>query len=98
MQQRLPVVVPVEAAFRQIVDAGVTGLTATNDTLSVVVSELARLLADHDASRAMGDAARARALEHYGWDAFVDAAAERLARVSGTIAPRITSRPSLTPA
>lgn len=98
MQQRLPVVVPVDAAFRQIVDAGVTGLTATNDTLPVVVSELARLLADHYSSRAMGDAARARALEHYGWDAFVDAAAERLARVSGTIAPRITSRPSLTPA
>ncbi len=98
MQQRLPVVVPAGAAFASIVDAGVSGLMATSDTLPVVVSELARLLADHDASRTMGDAARARALEKFGWDAFVDAAAERLGRVSGIVAPRITSRPSLTPA
>ncbi|MBY0490027.1 MAG: glycosyltransferase [Gemmatimonadaceae bacterium] len=98
MQQRVPVVVPAASAFASLVDPRVSGFAADAATLPVVVSELARLLGDHEAARRMGLAAQSRARDAFGWDAFVDAAAERLARVSGTTAARITSRPSLTPA
>lgn len=97
MQQRIPVVVPASAAFASLVEHGVSGFTATAHTLPVTVSELVRVLSDHDAARQLGIAAQARARGAFGWDAFVDEAAERLARVSGTTAARITSRPRLTP-
>jgi hypothetical protein len=98
MQQRIPVVVPATAAFTPLVDGSHTGFVASAAALPVLVSELVRLLSDHEAAHRMGLAAQTRARTVYGWDAFVDDAAERLARVSGGTAPRITSRPSLTPA
>lgn len=98
MQQRLPVVVPAASAFAPIVEPGISGMVAQASSLPVTVSELVRLLSDHEAARRMGMAAQARAHGAFGWDAFVDDVAERLARVSGTTAARITSRPNLTPA
>jgi hypothetical protein len=98
MQQGIPVVVPERAPYASMIEAGVSGFTASASALPVVVSELARVLSDHEAARQMGRAAQLRARGAFGWDAFVDEAAERLARVSGTTAARITSRPNLTPA
>lgn len=98
MQQQIPVVVPESAAFASLVEPRISGLTTAAASLPATISELVRILTDHEAARRMGLAARARAQGAFGWDAFVDAAAERLARVSGTTAARITSRPSFTPA
>jgi hypothetical protein len=98
MQQRCPVVVPRESPFASLVAPAITGFLAHAETVPAVVAELARLLGDSDAARRMGEAAAARARREFGWDAFVDQAAERLARAGGISAARITSRPSLTPA
>lgn len=98
MQQRLPTVVAVDAPFAELVTPGATGLHVSADNTVVVVAELARLLADVNAQRAVGHAAAARAAREFGWEAFVDDAALLLARAAGDSGARRTRRPSLTPA
>jgi glycosyltransferase involved in cell wall biosynthesis len=98
MHGRLPVVVPTAAPFAALVTPGTTGYYAQVDTLPVTVSSLARLMGDADAAARMGEAAADRAARTFGWEAFVEEAALRLARVSGASAARVTARPSLTPA
>ena len=98
MQQRLPTVVAVDAPFAELVTHGATGFHVSADNTVVVVAELARLLSDVDAQRAVGRAAAARAAREFGWEAFVDEAALLLARAAGVSGARITRRPALTPA
>ncbi|MCO4101019.1 glycosyltransferase [Gemmatimonas sp.] len=98
MQQSLPVVVPQQAPFAELVVPGVTGFHVGTDNGVAVVSDLARLLSDADTQHRMGRAASARAARAFGWDAFVDHAADLLARAGGVARTRITRRPSLTPA
>lgn len=98
MQQGVPVIVPSGSPFAEMVAPHICGFLASPDAGATVVAELARLMADTDAQRVMGQAAAARAAREYDWDAFVDTAALLLARASGVSAPRITRRPSLTPA
>jgi hypothetical protein len=98
MQQQRPVVVPIGADFAEMVAPGIGGFLVSPEALAPTVAELARLHGDQIAAARMGEAAASRAQRLYGWDAFVDAAAERLVRVSGVTAARITTRPSLTPA
>lgn len=98
MQQGVPVVVPDASSLAGLVAPTITGFLAADDGGSTVVAELARLLADGDAQRMMGRAAAARAAREFGWDAFVDTAASLLAEASGVSTPRITRRPSLSPA
>lgn len=98
MQQALPVVVPQHAAFAELVVPGVTGFHVSADNGVAVVADLARLLSDADAQHRMGHAAAARAAREFGWKAFVDHAADVLARAGGVARTRTTRRPSLTPA
>jgi hypothetical protein len=98
MQQRIPVVVPHDAAFTDLVAPGITGFLLSPDSAVPTAAELARLMTDHEARRLMGNASAARAAKRHGWDEFVDEAAQRLARSAGVFSPRVTRRPSLTPA
>ena len=98
MQQGIPVVVPQEAAFAELVTPGVTGFRVPGDSSVTVVAEVARVLSDASAQRAMGEAAALRAAREYAWDSFVDMAATLLAQAGGVAGARVTSRPSLTPA
>lgn len=98
MQQGVPVVVPQDCAFGELVAPAITGYTVPTDGGAAIVSDLARLLSDSEMRRSMGEAARARATRVFAWDAFVDTAATLLARASGVPASRVTRRPSLTPA
>jgi hypothetical protein len=83
MQQRLPVVMPADAAFADLLVPGVTGFFVTAETLTMVVAALARVSGDATVAEQMGAAAAARAAGAFGWEAFVDGAAEHLARVGG---------------
>lgn len=96
MQQRLPVIVAQDAAFRDLIEPGITGVVASEHR-ALVVAELTRLLSDPVVRRRMGDAA-ARAAAAFGWDAFVDEAAMLLAQAGGLGAMRATRRPSRTSA
>jgi hypothetical protein len=98
MQMHLPVVVPQDAPFAELVLPQVTGLHAAPDNTAPVAADLSRLLGDTRAWHTIGDAAAARAQRLYHWEHFVDQAAEQLAQVSGIAAARVTMRPSLTPA
>jgi hypothetical protein len=98
MQQGVPVVLPHDVSFTSLVTPGVTGFLAAPDSAVTVVAELARVLSDGHARRTMSDAAAAKAAREYAWDAFVDEAADLLARAGGVSNSRITRRPSLTPA
>ncbi|MCZ8204171.1 glycosyltransferase [Gemmatimonas sp.] len=98
MQQRLPTVVAVDAPSAELVTHGATGYHVAADNTVVVVAELARLLADVNAQRAVGGAAAARAAREFGWDALVDEAALLLARAAGVSGAGITRRPALMPA
>jgi glycosyltransferase involved in cell wall biosynthesis len=98
MQQGIPVVVPQEAAYAELVTPGVTGFRVPGDSSVTVVAEVARVLSDASAQRAMGEAAALRAAREYAWDSFVDMAATLLAQAGGVAGARVTSRPSLTPA
>ncbi len=98
MQQGVPVVVPQDCAFGELVAPAITGYAVPTDGGAAIVSDLARLLSDSEMRRSMGAAARARATRTFAWDSFVDTAATLLAGASGAPTSRITRRPSLTPA
>lgn len=98
MQQGLPVVVPQDASFAELVTPAVTGFRVPADSSVMVVAELARVLSDATAQQTMSEAAVARAARDYGWDALVDEAAGLLAKAGGVAGTRVTRRPSLTPA
>lgn len=98
MQQGLPVVVSSTAAFAELVAPGITGFHVSPDSSANIVADVARVLSDAEVQQAMGQAAVARAAREYSWDAFVDHAADLLARASGIAAARVTRRPSFTPA
>lgn len=98
MQQHIPVVVPADVPYTELVAPQITGFISPPEGGAQVVADLARLLSDPAMQRAMGEAAAARASREHDWDAFVDDAADRLARAAGAASTRITRRPSLTPA
>lgn len=97
MQRAMPVVLPASVPAATLVEAGVSGFTVTEPTLPMVVAELVRLLGDHEAAQRLGRAAQARAHTAFGWGAFVNEAADRLARVSRSATARARVRPVLTP-
>ncbi|GAB1342422.1 glycosyltransferase [Gemmatimonas sp.] len=97
MQQGLPAIVPQRAHYRDLVLPGATGVLASPDALVPMAAELARLLADDVLQQHMSSAAAARATRTFGWQAFVDDAAEHLAQAAGQRSARVTRRPSLTP-
>lgn len=97
MQQGLPVIVPQRASYRDLVLPGGTGVLASPDALVPMAAELARMLADDVMHERMSRAAAARATRAFGWQAFVDDAAEQLAHAAGQRSARVTRRPSLTP-
>jgi glycosyltransferase involved in cell wall biosynthesis len=98
MQQRIPVVLSSDVTFLELVTPGVSGLVVPREAPSVVVAELARIIGDANVRREMGEAAASKAAREHDWNAFVDEAAELLARAAGLGITRVTRRPSLTPA
>lgn len=98
MQQRIPVVVPSDASFTELLTPGVSGFVAPADSSGMLIAELARVIGDVSVRRDMGEAAAAKVAREHDWNTFVDEAAMLLARAAGVGVTRITRRPSLTPA
>lgn len=73
MSLGLPVVAYYSGAVAEIVVQGVTGLLAYPDQPEIVVSHIARLLADRDLAAQMGAAGRQRAAEAFAIDPIVTA-------------------------
>ena len=65
MQRGIPVVVPEELSFSSLVASRITGFALSDLDVSAIVSELARLLSDRHEFEAMGNAARARAMQSW---------------------------------
>ena len=90
MQQRIPVVVPHDVTFLELVAPGISGLVVPPESTATISAELARVLSDPDIRRDMGAAAAAKAARDHGWMAFVDEAATLLARAAGVRDTRMT--------
>ncbi len=98
MQQTIPVVVPSDAPFAELVTPFVTGFLVPRDASGAVIAEMARVIGDPDVRREMGEAAVAKAARERDWDAFMDEASALLAHAAGVGVARGIRRPSLTPA
>jgi glycosyltransferase involved in cell wall biosynthesis len=61
----LPIVATDVPGVRTVVEDGTTGYVVDVDDLDGMVAHLARLIEDPDHRRTMGEAARARCVEHF---------------------------------
>jgi glycosyltransferase involved in cell wall biosynthesis len=95
MASGTPVVASALGGVPEIVEDGVTGFLVPPGDVEALRDRLAYLLDRPRVAAAMGDAARARVLEHFTWQA----CAERcLAAYAAVAAPRRPSRPAAAPA
>ncbi|MCP4641579.1 MAG: glycosyltransferase family 4 protein [bacterium] len=79
MASGLPCVVPARFAFTEAVVDGVTGFTVDGYEPEAVAGALVTLLRDAERLGTMGEAARARALGEFTWDAVARRMTDRMA-------------------
>lgn len=89
MTRSLPVVVPVGSNIESLVVPRITGFVADDEDPTSIVASLARLFADVDDHRTMGDAASARASRVHNWSMWLDSVTNSLNRAAGV---RVSSR------